>query len=78
MDERDRQIWGHSLVAGYSIFWGAFVVACVVPGHIYGRDGSMPVHILELYLPLAWAIILTTQSIVILVQYRWGRPYASQ
>ena len=78
MDERDRQIWGFSLVAGYSVFWAVFVAACILPRHIYGRDGSMPVHVLTIYIPVAWAIILFTQSIVILIQYRRGAPYAGE
>lgn len=78
MDERDRQIWGFSLLAGYSIFWVAFVAACLLPRHIYGPNGSMPVDILPLYLPAAWTIIMVTQSIVILVQYARGVGHAGE
>lgn len=69
MDERDRQIWGVSLAAGYAVFWLAFVFGCMIPAHIYGWNGSMPVEILALYLPIGATIITVTQSVAILVQY---------
>ena len=79
MDElRDRQIWRSSLVAGYSAFGVAFVAACMLPGHIYGWDGAMPVHIVQIYLPGAVCILLVTQSIAILIQYARGLSHASE
>jgi hypothetical protein len=78
IDERDQQIWQQSTVAGYSIFWLAFVAACMLPWFIAGPNGSIPVQVLPLYVGAGWATFMVVQSIVILVQYARGAGYASE
>jgi hypothetical protein len=73
-DERDREIDRNSTLAGYSVFWLAFVLACMAPFFIKGADGTvtLPTVILTLPVYVGMLIVFTVKSLVTVILYRRG------
>jgi hypothetical protein len=71
-DERDREIQRRSLILGYSVFWLAFVAACVSPLMVYGERGSVPVVLVASAVWWGVAIVYGVSALATLVQYGRG------
>jgi hypothetical protein len=71
-DERDHLIWRRSVQVMFAVFWLALVTAVMLAWFVYGPEGSVPVWLLMSGLMIGMVIILGTQAVALLVQYRWG------
>lgn len=74
-DERDRLIQSRSWIIAYALFWVLFVVAAVwVSSLVYGENGAVPVHIVQMSVACAFMFVYAVASIAVLIQY--GRNLA--
>jgi len=77
IDERDNLIMRRALILAYVLFWVVFVLAAVVVSPLlYGQDGSVPVPVVQMSVAGGWMLVITAQSIAILVQYTGGTKNA--
>ena len=72
-DERDQLINLRAVLAAYSVFWLVFTAACMIPWSIIGPSGSISVNVLPIMLFGIGITLALVHSLVILVQYGWGR-----
>ncbi len=68
-DERDASIQRRSLVLGYTLFWLAFVAACVSLPMVYGEKGCVPVWLVMSSVWWGLAIVYGVAAAATLVQY---------
>lgn len=69
-DERDRLIQSRSWIIAYALFWVVFVVAAVwVSSLVYGENGAVPVHIVQMSVAWAFMFVYAVASIAVLIQY---------
>ncbi len=69
-DEREAQINSRANLIAFAGVWIFLTLACMVPWLIlHGRQVTIPVNQLPLFLWAAAGVMLTTRSIAILVQY---------
>lgn len=73
-DERDRDIDRRSTLAGYSVFWLAFVLACMAPFFIKGPNASvtLPTVVLTTPVYIGMMIVFTVKALVTVILYRRG------
>jgi uncharacterized membrane protein len=72
MDERDEEIGRKATLAGYGVFWMAFVVAGMLPFFIKGPDGqvTLPSEAFPIAIVTGMMIVFTVRSLVIVILYR--------
>ncbi len=69
-DERDQLIQSRSWIVAYALFWVAFVIAAVVVSSmVYGENGAVPVHIVQMSVAWAFMFVYAVASIAVLIQY---------
>lgn len=72
LDERDQLIYRRAINAGWTVFWGVFVLVCMgiwgVIRYVKGRQ-TVPVDLLPGLVFLGMMVATVTQSVVILMQY---------
>jgi len=68
-DERDTQIQRKSVIAGYSVFWLAFIGGACFTGLWYGLDGAVPVVVVMASCWYAVIVFVGVTSVATLVQY---------
>ena len=73
LDERDKLIKKRAMLTCYFSLWGFFIATCTVPWLIVGPEGSIPVCVLPVILLVVFIIVMTVNSVAILIQYGWGR-----
>jgi hypothetical protein len=71
-DERDWAIRRRSVLIAYSVFWLAFVAACVSLPAVYGWKGSVPVAVVQSSVWCGLILVVGVMSVATLVQYRRG------
>ena len=71
-DERDRAIQRRSVLIAYTVFWLAFVAACVSLPAVYGWKGSVPVAVVQSSVWCGLILVVGVMSVATLVQYRRG------
>lgn len=71
-DERDTQIQRKSVIAGYSVFWVAFIGGACLAGLWYGLDGAVPVVVVMASCWYAAIVFVGVTSVATLVQYGRG------
>ena len=71
-DERDTQILGISLIAGYSAFWLLLFGGTCLAWVLYGIDGAVPVKVIMASCFCAVIVFVGVMSVATLVQYGWG------
>ena len=71
-DERDRAIQRRSVLIAYTVFWLAFVAACVSLPAFYGWKGSVPVAVVQSSVWCGLILVVGVMSVATLVQYRRG------
>lgn len=73
-DERDDKIGRDATLASYSVFWGVFVLATVLPLLFYGPDHvfQVPTTVLSMMVPLGMVMLFAVRSVVTIVLYRWS------
>jgi hypothetical protein len=71
-DERDDLIRRRSVIIAYTVFWLAFVVACLVVPWVYGSNGAVPVAVVST--SVWWGLVLVTgvSALATLIQYGRG------
>jgi hypothetical protein len=72
LDERDLLIQKRALATAYTVFWVAWVLGSMIAWGIIGPENSVSVNILPLTVGIGGIIVVSVQSIAILVQYGWG------
>lgn len=70
-DERDRMIQHKASLTAYSVFWGLFVAATMVPWFIAGPEGRISVNYLPGLVFGGMIVVLLVRAIVTLNQYGW-------
>jgi hypothetical protein len=76
-DERDRMIRRRSGLIAYSVFWLAFVGACMALPAFYGWDGSVPVAVVLSGVWYGLMTVIGVMAIATLVLDRVGGSDAS-
>jgi magnesium-transporting ATPase (P-type) len=73
-DERDKEISGKALLAGFRAVWVAFIGVVMTIGFVKGWDAtlSLPVWILCSTIWWAMMLVLTVEAVTTLVLYRRG------
>ncbi len=74
IDERDELINRRAMVWAYGVVWVVFIIAVLIAPRLFGD--SVPIAVVQNSVWVAFMILLATQSIVALVQYRLGAPDA--
>ncbi|QDT95930.1 hypothetical protein [Gimesia aquarii] len=73
MDERDLLIEKRSTLLGYSVFWVVYVlVASLLLPMVYGKQGSIPVMVVQWSVFYALVLFLGLKSLATLVQHGRG------
>ena len=70
-DERDALIHKRSMILAYSTFWLIFVFGSMTAWAIIGPEGHISVNVLPLMVCGAGILVVTVQSVAILIQYGW-------
>jgi hypothetical protein len=70
-DERDVLIQKRSTTLAYSVFWVIFVLGSMIAWSIIGSESRISVNVLPLMVISAAILVVTIQSVAILVQYGW-------
>ena len=70
-DERDASIQKRSLLLAYSTFWVVFVFGAMITWAVIGPKGHISVNVLPIMVGGAGILVITVQSVAILVQYGW-------
>jgi hypothetical protein len=70
-DERDASIQKRSLLLAYTTFWVVFIFGSMITWAIIGPKGHISVNVLPIMVGGAGILVITVQSIAILVQYGW-------
>ncbi len=76
-DERDQIIRCRSSVIAFSIFWLAFVAACMSLTARYGWDGSVPVSVVLSGIWYGVMLVAGVMAVTTLIMYRLGRADAA-
>jgi len=71
-DERDQLILRKSTALAYSVFWVAWIAASMTIWAVLHRRGTVTVYILPIMVLIGGLIVVTVQSVAILIQYGWG------
>jgi hypothetical protein len=71
-DERDASIQKRALLLAYTTFWTVFIFGSMITWAIIGPKGHISVNVLPIMVGGAGILVITVQSIAILVQYGWG------
>lgn len=71
-DERDRDISRSGLIAGYAVFWVAFVLGCMTPFFLRGPQGTvtLPTTVFAMPVWIGMVIVFTVRSLVVVILYR--------
>ncbi len=72
VDERDRAISKRANVLGFTMSYGAFVLACMgtwIAVRMFGGEKSVPVHVLPTIAMFGFIVGYFTRSVAILVLY---------
>lgn len=72
VDERDEIITQRASVAGYTVFWIAFVAWGLTVTLRFGADGFVPIIWVAPVLWVAWWLVTVVRSITVLVLERQG------
>jgi hypothetical protein len=74
MDERDNEIGKAASLAGFAVVWVYFVAVCMLPFFIKGPNATItiPVIVPTQVLLVAWIIVSTLRSLVVVAMYRRG------
>ncbi len=68
-DERDQLILRKSTAVAYSVFWVAWIAASMTIWAVLRRRGTVRVDILPIMVLIGGLVVVTVQSVAILVQY---------
>lgn len=71
-DERDLMIRRRSGIVAFSIFWLAFVAACMSLPVVYGWEGSVPVSIILSGVWYGFMLVVGVTAVTTLVLYQVG------
>jgi hypothetical protein len=71
---RDQEIARQATLAGYSVFWVAFVLACMAPFFIKGPNATVTIQTSTLCTPVfvGLFIVFTVRALVTVILYRRG------
>jgi hypothetical protein len=74
LDEREKEIAGKALLAGFRALWVAFVAVVLTVGFAKGWDASVTLPLWRLEEILLWSavLVLAVESVTTLVLYRRG------
>jgi len=74
LDEREKEIAGKALLAGFRALWVAFVAVVLTVGFAKGWDASVTLPLWRLEEILLWSVVLVlaVESVTTLVLYRRG------
>ncbi len=70
-DERDQLILRKSTAVAYSVFWVAWIAASMTIWAVLRRRGTVRVDILPIMVLIGGLVVVTVQSVAILIQYGW-------
>ena len=68
-DERDQLILRKSTAVAYSVFWVAWIAASMTIWAVLRRRGTVRVDILPIMVLIGGLVVVTVQSVAILIQY---------
>jgi magnesium-transporting ATPase (P-type) len=73
-DERDKEISGKALLAGFRTLWVVFIGLVMTIGFVKGWDTTLSMPIWTLSATICWAamLVLAVESVTTLVLYRKG------
>ena len=73
-DERDKEISGKALLAGFRTLWVVFIGLVMTIGFVKGWDTTLSMPIWMLSATICWAamLVLAVESVTTLVLYRRG------
>jgi hypothetical protein len=69
VDERDDLIRRRATTLAYRVFWSLFVVVAGLSARLYGKNGAVPVSVVQMSVFAAFTLFMAVMSIAILVQY---------
>ncbi len=69
VDERDELIRRRATTLAYRVFWSLFVVVAGLSARFYGKNGAVPVSVVQMSAFAALMLFIAVMSIAILVQY---------
>ena len=73
-DEREREISGKALMAGFRACWVVFIGVVMATGWVKGWDATLAIPVWMLCATIWWAVmlVLAVESVTTLVLYRKG------
>ena len=71
-DERDEMIKKKAVVTAYTVFWIAFILACIIPLFILGPNSTIHISVLPAMVFGAAILVRVVWSAAVLVQYGRG------